>query len=146
MNSVFRKVFGVVIGVIVAVVTISLVEMLGHHFYPMPEGLDPVNDYPRFEAYLATVPLAAKAFVVGAWTLGAFAGGCVAILVAQRARPNMMAAFVAGFVMLGIAINAFMLPSQWPMAVVGAALVVAAAWLATRVTGGGGAPAAATPG
>ena len=131
MNPTVRKILAVLAGIVVAVCTISLVEWLGHQVYPVPEGLDPMKDPDGFVAYLESVPVGAKAFVVAAWTLGAFLGSFVGIKIA-RGAGGLVGGFVGGFVILGIAINATMFPGQWPMAVVGAILVIIAAWLAAR--------------
>src|SRR5690606_3442537 len=112
-------------------ITISLVELLGHQVYPLPEGLDPMNDADGFRAYLETVPVGAKAFIVAAWTIAAFAGAFVGIKIA-KGSSGLIIGFVSGFIILGIAINATMFPGQWPMAVIGIITVTVAAWLAAR--------------
>lgn len=131
MNPTVRKVLAVIAGVVVAVCTISLVEWLGHQVYPLPAGLDPMNDPDGFRAYLEAVPLGAKAFVVAAWTLGAFVGAFVGIKIA-KGSSGLIVGFVSGFIILGIAVNATMFPGQWPMAAIGIVFVTVAAWFAAR--------------
>jgi hypothetical protein len=79
-----RTLLALVAGIATAMITVSLIEAIGHHVYPPPAGLDPRNQE-HIAAILAAAPLAAKAFVVLAWTVGAFAGGLVTGLIAHTA-------------------------------------------------------------
>ena len=133
MNPVVRKILAVVAGLVTAFITISLVEMLGHQVYPLPEGLDPMNDPDGFRAYLESVPVGAKAFIIAAWTLAAFLGAFAGIKIAQGSS-GLIIGFVSGFIILGICLNAMLFPGQWPMAVIGIITVTVAAWFAARLT------------
>lgn len=73
-----RKVLGVVAGVIVAMLTIMLVEFVGHGVYPPPPELD-LTSADGMAAYIATVAPGAMLFVVVAWFLGALTGGWTAL-------------------------------------------------------------------
>ena len=65
------------------ILTVSLVEMLGHMVYPPPEGLDPAHPETIIEA-MKTMPGGALLAVVIAWILGAFAGSITATLIARH--------------------------------------------------------------
>ncbi|HEY5782232.1 MAG TPA: hypothetical protein VIT66_10275, partial [Lysobacter sp.] len=69
-----RTILGMLVGVVVAVLVIMAMEMLGHHFYPPPSGLDvtdPANEA-AFAQFVATMPFGGKVMVLLAWLVGTF--------------------------------------------------------------------------
>lgn len=133
-----RMLLGAVLGLVVAFVTIMCVEFLGHQAYPPPPGLDP-RSTADMAALLGAMPVGALLFVVGAWVLGAFAGGMVAAAVAGANRPRLAAALPALLVMAGVVAMILQMPGHpaW-MAVAGLLLplpaALAGAWLAGRLS------------
>ena len=97
-----RTILGVIAGVVVMFGVIMGTEYLGHQVYPPPPGLDPMNPAHEqaFMQFIATMPVGAKAILVAAWTLGAFAGGFIAAKIAQH--PRVAAVIVALVVMSGV--------------------------------------------
>jgi MFS family permease len=79
-----RTLAAVVVGIAAAMLTVMGIESVGHQLYPPPPGLDPQNRE-HLAAILAAAPLAAKAIVVAAWTIGAFAGGLATGVIAHTA-------------------------------------------------------------
>jgi hypothetical protein len=72
-----RGILGLVVGLVAAVAVIFAIEAVGHAVYPTPAGLDP-DDPEAVRAAMASLPLGALLFVLGAWTAGALVQGAVA--------------------------------------------------------------------
>lgn len=127
-----RTILGVLVGLVVMFVVIMAIEFLGHALYPPPPGLDPMAPE-DLSAILAMQPVAAMAFVVLAWVLGAFAGGWVAAKIA-RGHPRTAAVIVSLLVVAGVVAMIVQLPGhpRW-MAALGLLLPVPAALLAARM-------------
>lgn len=127
-----RTILGVLAGLVVMFVVIMGVEFLGHTLYPPPSGLDPMKPE-DLSAIMAMQPVAAMAFVVLAWVLGAFAGGWVAAKIA-REHPRTAAVVVSLLVVAGVVAMIVQLPGhpRW-MAALGLLLPVPAALLAARM-------------
>ena len=127
-----RAILGVVAGLCTMFIVIMGIEYLGHQLYPPPGGLNPMVPT-DLSAILAAQPAAAKAFVVLAWVLGAFAGGWVAAKI-SRTYPRAAAAVVALAVMAGVVGMIVQLPDhpRW-MAALGLLLPVPVALLAARL-------------
>lgn len=124
-----RLILGVVVGAIAGMLTISVIEMLGHVIWPPPTGVD-MNDMDAFRATVAAMPTGALAAIVAGWTIGAFVGALAANLIAQRALAGWI---VAALVIAAIIVNATMIPGPSWMPVSGILLALLAGWLASRV-------------
>ncbi len=72
-NPVVRDALSILAGLVVAILTVSLVQMIGHQIYPPPAGLDITNaaDQAKIMESITTGALVA---VVASWTLGSLAG------------------------------------------------------------------------
>jgi hypothetical protein len=105
-----RRIGGVAAGAVTGFLTIWLVEMIGHLFYPLPSDIS-LGNSEDMAALLRAMPLGAQAFVVVAWLLGALAGGVVAYrITGLRWAAWAMAAFVA----LAAIVNILMIPHpEW---------------------------------
>jgi hypothetical protein len=82
-----------------AVLVIMAMEMLGHHFYPPPSGLDvtdPANEA-AFAQFVATMPFGGKVMVLLAWLAGTFVG---ALAAAKIARHQTAAALLVALVVM----------------------------------------------
>ena len=86
-------------------------------------------------AIMAVQPVAAKAFVVMAWVVGAFSGGWVAAKISRK-YPRAAAVIVALMVVLGVVGMILQLPDhpRW-MAALGLLLPIPAALLGARLAG-----------
>ena len=125
-----KAILGVVVGAIVAVVGVGALEMLGHMAFPPPPGLD-LTDPEQLRTAMEQISFEAKAAVVAAWFLGAFAGAGVAILVAdRRAWPGWI---VATLVLSFGVMTMIQIPHPVWMMVAGVALPVLAGWMAARI-------------
>lgn len=115
---IWRRVGGTLAGVAVAGLCISAVEFAGHRLAPSGEGVTPTN-----------APVGALLAVVLAWLVGAVAGGWVA---ARISRWHAAPWIIAAVVILGVVMNAAMLPHPWWMVGAGILLPIVAAWLTSR--------------
>lgn len=127
-----RALLGALAGLATMFVVIMGIEYVGHMAYPPPPGLNPMVTE-DLSAIMAVQPVAAKAFVVVAWVVGAFAGGWVAAKV-SRTYPRAAAVIVALVVMSGVVGMIFQLPGhpRW-MAILGLLLPIPAALFAVRL-------------
>lgn len=124
-----RTILAVVAGVVVAMVTITVCEYAAHAVYPLPAGVSS-SDMAAMAAYAASAPPAALLLVLCGWTLGAFDGALVAALVAP-ARARVVALVVGAVLVLGVIVNAAMLPHPVWMTALGVVLPLAAAYAAS---------------
>ena len=101
-----RTIGGIVAGIVTLFVTVFLVEMIGHQFFPISGEVN-LRD-PRANPTLITgAPLGAQLFVVLAWFAGALLGGLVAGRISRRHWPVWT---VAALVILAALANVFMIP------------------------------------
>src|SRR5688572_17516014 len=128
-----RAFLGVLAGLATMFVVIMGIEYVGHMVYPPPPGLNPMVTE-DLSAIMAAQPAAAKAFVVVAWVVGAFAGGWVAAKI-SRTYPRAAAVIVALMVVASVVGMILQLPGHPPwMAALGLLLPIPAAPLGARLT------------
>jgi membrane protein YdbS with pleckstrin-like domain len=116
-------------GIVVGVLTVAIVESIGHLIYPPPAGVD-LKDPEQLAAIIDTIPFPAKLMVLLAWGLGTFGGGVTGVFLSGRkAWP---AGVVALVMLLAAGWTLFIIPH--PIWMIAATLVITAvAWLlATR--------------
>jgi hypothetical protein len=90
-----RKVLGTLAGVVVAVITITLVELIGHRLYPAPAGLD-LSTPEGVTRYLESAPAGAMIAVVLGWFAGALLGGWTALAITRwTVSPWIIAGLIA---------------------------------------------------
>lgn len=128
-----RTILGLIAGLVVMFVVIMGTEYLGHQIYPPPPGLDPTNPAHEqaFLQFIATMPFGAKAILVSAWTLGAFAGGFVAAKIARH--PRVVAVILALVVMSGVVAMLLKFPHPSWVSALGLLLPIPAALFAARL-------------
>jgi len=126
-----RLVLGVVAGLLAMFVVITCVQFLGAQLFPPPAGLD-MADPDAMAALVAQMPLAALAFVVLAWALGAFAGGWVAARISTD-FPRAAALVVAAAVVAGVVMMVLSVPHPLWMTVLGLALPLPLALAGARL-------------
>ena len=83
-----RSILSVIVGILAGVVTILVLEMAGHFFYPPPAGLDPQN-VEAFKEFVAAAPMGMLLSVLIAWAGGAFVGGPMAAVCFALWRPGL---------------------------------------------------------
>jgi len=102
-----RKFLGVVVGIVVAMLTITLVEFVGHAVYPPPPGLD-LTTPEAMATYVTALPVGAMLFIVAAWFLGALVGGWTALRISGWAVATWI---VAAVIAAGGIYNATQIPA-----------------------------------
>ena len=129
-----RAILGVLAGLATMFLVIMGIEYAGHMVYPPPPGLNPMVTE-DLSAIMAVQPVAAKAFVVMAWVVGAFAGGWVAAKISRK-YPRAAAVIVALMVVAGVVGMILQLPDhpRW-MAALGLLLPIPAALLGAKLAG-----------
>lgn len=128
-----RGILSIIVGILAGVVTILLLELAGHHFYPPPAGLDPQN-VEAFQQYVATAPAGMLLSILAAWAGGAFVGGGVAALLSERRRN--WHALAVGAIQTMLAIAQFsMVPHPFWFMVLGVTIFLPMAGLAGLLVG-----------
>lgn len=125
-----KLILAIAVGIVAAFVTIFVVEMVWHRFFPLPAGVD-FNDPAQLATMMERLPLSNKLAAVGAWFLGALAGAYVANRIALRALAG---GIVAVAVVLAAYVNMAMIPHPGWMWTAGVLLPLAAGWIAQRAT------------
>ncbi|MEO7794017.1 MAG: hypothetical protein ABIV06_04530 [Thermoanaerobaculia bacterium] len=128
-----RSILSVIVGILAGVVTIFLLEMAGHRFYPPPAGLDPGN-VEAFKAAVAAAPVGMLLSVILAWAGGAFIGGGVAALLSERRRALHSLA-VGGIQTLLAVAQLQMIPHPLWFTVLGVTIFLPVAALAGHIVG-----------
>lgn len=132
-----RTVFAFLLGSVTMVASVALLQMLGHWIWPQ-SAID-AGDRAAFAAQMASVPLAAKLWVLVAYATAVEVGTIVAVLLQRRRWRGL--AMALGLLMTGLsALNFAMLPHPWWMVVVGLLLplpvaMMAGWWLRPRAPG-----------
>ena len=124
-----RKVLGTFAGILVAVITITVVELIGHHLYPAPAGLD-LSTPEGVTRYLESAPAGAMIAVVLGWFGGALLGGWTALAIARwGVAPWIIAALIAA----GGIYNATQIPAPLWMQVATVLAPALGGWLALHL-------------
>lgn len=111
-----RTMFSVVLGMLVAMMVMLGLEFVGTWMFPMPAGH--VTGDADLAEIVANAPTGKLVWVLLGWLLGAVCGGWVAARLARTAR--MGAAIAIGVLLvLGVVINAWMLPHPLWMPLLG---------------------------
>ena len=123
-----RKLAAAVVGVVVAILTIQLVEMLGHLVYPPPADFE-FGEPEQIREFISTLPIGSILFVGAAWALGTFLGTLAGALVSgSRALPY--ATVVGGIVLAGAITMLLIIPHPWWFTIAAPVSIIIAAVLA----------------
>jgi len=126
-----RSTLAVLLGLIVALATMLLLEYLGMSLFPLPPGIDLDNEE-DLARLVASATTGKKLWVLMGWTAAAFAGGWVAARTSRLHRIG-AALGVGLLIVVGVVLNAAMLPHPAWMTIVGVLLPVPVAWFAARL-------------
>lgn len=126
-----RNILAAIVGVVVAILTVMLVQMLGHWAYPPPADLNP-EDADAMTNYVRTLPIGAFMFVLLSYVAAAFDGTFVACLIG-RAKPFIYALVVGGLVLIATLGNLISIDHPTWFSISAVAGIVVAAWLASRI-------------
>jgi len=108
MSKSLRQLLALLAGMVAAMVVTMALQGVGHHFFPLPPGLDP-RDAEALAAHLRAAPAAALLAPLAGHLLGTLAGAWTAVRVARpHGRP---AGLLVGVLMLSGAIaNLLLIP------------------------------------
>ena len=130
-GGVVRSIAALIAGMVVMMITVALVQWIGHSIYPPPPGMDP-SDRTAMIALISTMPLGALAMVLLAYAGGSFLGAGTATAISRRHKR--VVALAIGVVMLAlVAINFAIIPHPIWMIVLGLLVPVPFALLGYRV-------------
>ena len=123
-----RKLAAAVVGVVVAILTIQLVEMLGHLVYPPPADFE-FGEPEQVREFISTLPIGSILFVAAAWALGTFLGTLAGALV-SRSGALPYATVVGGIVLAGAITMLLIIPHPWWFTIAAPVSIIIAAVLA----------------
>ena len=122
-----RKLAAAIVAVIVAMLTIQVVEMLGHLVYPPPADIEFGNPE-QVREFMSTLPVGSILFVGAAWSIGTLLGTLAGALV-SKSSPLPYAIVVGGLVLAGSITMLLIIPHPWWFTVAAPLSIVAAAIL-----------------
>src|SRR5210317_309928 len=120
-----RNLGAAVVGVIVAMLTIQVVQMLGHLVYPPPADIE-FGEPEQVREYMSTLPVGSILFVGAAWAAGTFLGTLAGALLA-KSKPLPYAIVVGGIVLAGAATMLLIIPHPWWFTIAAPVSIVVAA-------------------
>lgn len=123
-----RNLGAAVVGVIVAMLTIQVVQMLGHLVYPPPADIE-FGEPEQVREYMSTLPVGSILFVGAAWAAGTFLGTLAGALLA-KSKPLPYAIVVGGIVLAGAATMLLIIPHPWWFTIAAPVSIIIAAVLA----------------
>lgn len=126
-----RNVVAALVGIAVAVITVLVLQKIGHIVFPPPADLDFANRDVVVE-YMQTLPVGAFLFVLASYIIAAFDGTFAACLIG-RANSIFFAVIVGGTMLIGTAVNLAMIPHPAWFAISAVLGIIVAAWLAAQI-------------
>ena len=125
-----RNIGAGVAGIVIAMLTVWLVQLVGHAVYTPPAGLDS-QDLEAMRAYVDTLPLGAFLFVIASYFIGTLAGTCAACAIGTM-LPRVFAILIGCLMLVATAMNVAMIPHPTWFIVVAVIAIVVGAWLGTK--------------
>lgn len=125
-----RNLVAAIIGIVVAMLTIKVVEMLGHFIYPPPADLE-FGDPEQVREFISTLPVGSILFVGAAWAIGTFLGTVSGTLLSTTG-PLPYAIVVGGIVLAGAATMLLLIPHPYWFTALAPIAIIVAAYLATK--------------
>lgn len=124
-----RNIGAGIVGVIIAMVSVWLVQKIGHAIYPVPAGMD-LNDMEAMKAYVAELPIGALLFVIASYFIGTTAGTCAACAIGTM-LPRIFAILIGCLMLVATTMNVMMIPHPTWFVVAAVIAIVVGAWLGT---------------
>ncbi len=103
-----RNALAYILGIAVTMLTIMLVQALGHAIYPVDTNVD-VQDGQLNAEYMAELPVGAILFVAIAWAVGVLAGNAAAVRIGNL-RPVYFSSVITSFVLAGAVTQMILIP------------------------------------
>jgi hypothetical protein len=120
-----RNIMAGIVGVIIAMLSVWLVQKIGHAVYPPPADLEAMR------VYVESLPIGALLFVIASYFIGTAVGTCAACAIGTM-LPRVFAMLVSCVMLVGTAMNVAMIPHPVWFIVLAVVAIVIAAWLGTR--------------
>lgn len=120
-----RDVFGAIVGIAVAIVTVMLLQKIGHMAFPPPADLD-VEDTRSMMDYVRSMPVAALLFVLVSYIFAAFDGTFVACWIGH-AKPVIFALIIGVLMLVATISNLIMIPHPLWFSITAVVGIIAAA-------------------
>lgn len=124
-----RNIGAGVAGVLIAMLSVWLVQKIGHAVYPLPADID-MNDMEAMKTYVASLPIGALLFVVVSYFVGASVGTCTACAIGTM-LPRVFAILIVCFMLVATTMNVMMIPHPTWFIVLAVVAIVIGAWLGT---------------
>lgn len=124
-----RNIGAGIAGVVVAMLSVWLVQKIGHAVYPVPVGMDP-KDIEAMKAYVAELPIGALLFVIASYFIGTTAGTCAACAIGTM-LPRIYAILIGCLMLVATTMNVMMIPHPTWFIVVAVIAIAVGAWLGT---------------
>ncbi|MEO0899436.1 MAG: hypothetical protein AAFY71_23700 [Bacteroidota bacterium] len=153
MSPILKNILLLILGMVVAFSTISLIDYVGHQFYPPSEEIEAASlelsemdgsDLEAYEAakqkliqtakdYMGSAPMGALFMIMLSWLMGAFIGAFTSAAIADERRMNL--GMTVGFLVLSATVANFIILPVHPiwMMISGAILIILQAWLGTTI-------------
>ena len=120
-----RNIMAGIVGVIIAMLSVWLVQKIGHAVYPPPADLEAMR------VYVESLPIGALLFVIASYFIGTAVGTCAACAIGTM-LPRVFAMLVSCVMLVGTAMNVAMIPHPVWFIVLAVVAIVIAAWLGTK--------------
>ena len=125
-----RNIMAGIAGVVIAMISVWLVQKIGHAVSPPPVGLD-VNDLEAMRIYVESLPVGAFLFVIASYFIGTAVGTCAACAIGTM-LPRVFAMLVSCVMLVATAMNVAMIPHPVWFLILAVVAIVIAAWLGTK--------------
>jgi len=116
-------------GVLIAMLSVWLVQKIGHAVYPPQADID-LNDIEAMKAYVATLPIGALLFVVASYFIGTTVGTCIACTIGTM-LPRIYALLIGCLMLVATTMNVMMIPHPTWFILAAVVAIVVGAWLGT---------------
>ncbi|MEM9402665.1 MAG: hypothetical protein AAGA44_09285 [Pseudomonadota bacterium] len=131
-----RNILAYAAGILVTVVTIMLVQSVGHQVFPVDGDVDiNVHDTDAMRDYMAALPAGAILFVAAAWVAGVIAGNAVAMRIGRLKRIY-FSTVITSFVLAGAVSQFFLVPHPTWFILVSVVGIIAAGVVSLRLPSG----------
>lgn len=116
-------------GVLIAMLSVWLVQKIGHAVYPLPADVD-FEDMEAMRTFVASLPIGALLFVIASYFIGTLAGTCAACAIGTM-LPRIFAILIGCFMLVATTMNVMMLPHPVWFVILAVVVIVVGAWLGT---------------
>jgi len=124
-----RNIGAGLVGVLIAMLSVWLVQKIGHAVYPPQADID-LNEFEAVKAYVATLPIGALLFVVASYFIGTTVGTCIACTIGTM-LPRIYALLIGCLMLVATTMNVMMIPHPTWFILAAVVAIVAGAWLGT---------------